>query len=43
MAGFFKTLFEDSPLAKWIKLAGLGALIEILRIGWLAIRYVGKF
>ena len=40
---FFKKTFEDSPLAKWIVLAGLGALIEMLHVGWLAVRYIWKF
>ena len=41
--GQFKKMFEDSSLAWWIKVAGAGAGVEILRIGWLAIRYFGKF
>jgi hypothetical protein len=39
-----KKLFEDSPLAKYIKWAGWGALVavglEVLRMLWLAYRYL---
>lgn len=37
-----KKIFEDSKLAKWIILAGIGALAELLHVVWLAIRYVWK-
>lgn len=43
VAAFFKGLFEDSSLAAWIKVAGIGAAIEGLHIVWLIIRYFGKF
>lgn len=34
----FKKLFEDSSLAWWIRLAGLGAVAEALHIVWLLLR-----
>jgi hypothetical protein len=41
-----KKLFEDSPLAKYIKWAGWGALaavgLELVRIIWLAYRYLHR-
>ncbi len=43
VAAFFKTLFEDSSLAVWIKVAGVGAAIEGLHIVWLMIRYIARF
>ena len=40
----FKKLFEESPLAKYIKWAGWGAVIavglEAIRMIWLAYRYL---
>ena len=39
----FKKLFEDSPLAKWIVLAGVGGLVELVHTLWLAARYMWKF
>lgn len=38
-----KKMFEDSPLAKWIVLAGIGGLVELIHTLWLAARYVWKF
>lgn len=35
--------WADSPLRWWIIVAGLGAVVELLHIGWLALRYVLKF
>jgi hypothetical protein len=43
MIVFFKRVFEDSPLAWWIRLAGIGAALEGLHIVWWAIRYLAKF
>jgi hypothetical protein len=47
---FFKDVFEDSKLAWWVKAAGLGGIVagiagilEVLHLGWLAVRYLGKF
>jgi hypothetical protein len=40
MIVFFKRVFEDSSLAWWIKLAGVGAAVEALHIVWLAARYI---
>jgi nitrate/nitrite-specific signal transduction histidine kinase len=46
----FKKLFEDSNLAKWIKLAGIGgaaalfaAVAEFFHLLWLAMRYFRGF
>ncbi len=43
----FKKMFEDSPLARYIRWAGWGALLtvvlELLRVGWLVLRYVARF
>ena len=41
--GQVKRLFEESSLAWWIRAAGAGAIVEILRVGWLAARYCFKF
>jgi hypothetical protein len=38
-----KQLFAEDPLATWVRIAGLGAAIEGLRVIWLAIRYVFRF
>lgn len=47
MLARFKSLFEESSLAKWIIMAGATglavAILELLRMLWLAIRYFGKF
>ncbi len=44
MAEFFKKLLADNPLVRWsIIAAGIGGLLEALRIVWLAIRYLAKF
>jgi hypothetical protein len=40
---FFKKLLDDSPLKKWIVLAGIGAGVELLHIAWLAIRFLAGF
>jgi hypothetical protein len=42
LGDFFKKLLQESHLAKWIVLAGLGAAIEILHILWLAARFLLK-
>jgi hypothetical protein len=43
----FKKLFEDSPLAIYIKVAAWGAgltvVLEFVRMVWLALRYFGHF
>lgn len=46
----FKKLFEDSSLAWWIKAAGAGgiavliaSILEVIHLGWQAIRYIWKF
>jgi hypothetical protein len=42
-----KQMFEESPLRKYIVMAGVSALIALvlegLHIIWLGIRFVGKF
>ena len=42
-----KQMFEESPLRKWIIMAGASgiviAAIELLRMLWAIWRYVGKF
>ncbi len=43
MAEFFKRFLESSPLAKWIVLAGVGGLLEVLHTLWLAVRFLAKF
>jgi hypothetical protein len=43
MIVFFKEVFEGTKLAWAIKAAGLAGVLEIIRIGWLAIRYLAKF
>ena len=44
---FFKKFLEDTPLKKWIILSGLGAivgaLLELIHVVWLAVRYLAKF
>jgi hypothetical protein len=40
---FFKDLFEGSKLGWAIIAAGVAGGLEILRIGWLVIRYVFRF
>jgi hypothetical protein len=49
-AASFKNLFEDSTLAKWIRLAGIGgaaalvaAVVELFHLLWLAVRYFKNF
>lgn len=34
MGTFFRELIESTHLKKWIVLAGLGGLCELLRLGW---------
>jgi hypothetical protein len=42
--GIVKKLLADNPLIRWsIIAAGLGAVVEILHIVWLALRYVFRF
>jgi hypothetical protein len=43
IAQFFKQYLEESPLRKWIILAGVGGLVELIHTVWLAIRYLAKF
>jgi hypothetical protein len=38
-----RELFKDSPLDFYIRLAGIGAAMEGLRIVWLIVRYVFRF
>jgi hypothetical protein len=46
-AFFWKKFFEDTRLRKWIVLSGLGAAVgaslEIIRLAWLALRYIKGF
>lgn len=32
--------FEDSALAKWVVLAGIGGLVELVRLAYDMVRYV---
>jgi hypothetical protein len=43
LSNHLKDLLKDSGLKFWIVAAGLGAIIETLRIGWLAIRFIFRF
>ena len=50
MIMFFKQVFEDSSLGWWIKAAGLGGIavfvasvLEVIHLGWQAVRYIWKF
>jgi hypothetical protein len=44
LANFFKDYLADNPVIRWsIVAAGIGAVIETLHIGWLALRYIFKF
>ena len=50
MIVFFKQVFEDSSLAFWIKAAGAGGIavliasvLEVIHLGWQAVRYIWKF
>jgi hypothetical protein len=47
MVQTLKNMFEESPLRKYIIMAGVSALIaviiEIAHVAWLAWRYLGKF
>jgi len=50
MIMFFKQVFEDSSLGWWIKAAGAGGIavlvasvLEIIHLGWQAVRYIWKF
>jgi hypothetical protein len=38
-----RELFKDTPLDVYIRLAGIGAAMEGLRIVWLFVRYVFRF
>jgi len=44
---FFKKFLEDTRLKKWIILSGLGAAVaaglEVIRMVWLAARFLLKF
>jgi hypothetical protein len=44
---FFKKFLDDTPLKKWIISSGLGAAVaatlEMIRMVWLAWRYLAKF
>lgn len=37
---FFKRFLEETYLAKWIILAGIGGALETLHILWLAVRFL---
>jgi len=40
LGDFFKGLLENTKLTKWIILAGVGGLCELLRLGWDAARFL---
>ena len=40
LADHLKKLLKDSGLKFWIVAAGLGAIVEVVRIGWLVLTYV---
>ncbi len=43
LANHLKDLLKDSGLKFWIIAAGLGAIVEIVRVVWLAIRFAFSF
>jgi hypothetical protein len=36
MGSFFKQLIDDSSLKKWVVVAGVGAIVEMIHVLWLA-------
>jgi hypothetical protein len=43
LANHLKDLLKDSGLKFWIVAAGLGAIVETVRVVWLAIRFAFRF
>ena len=43
LGDYFKSLFEDSPIRWVIYAAGIAAVLDILHITWLAVRFLYYF